>query len=650
MRGSRCLSAVSVGVTQSARGGAASQMSRRIPQIIHLTAFALLCCATIYRVILIGWGWPTFGSDQAIIGLMARHIWLYGEHPLFFYGQDYMGPGEAYVAVPFFALLGSSALSLRLAMLPLTLLFLLEMYALGRVAYGPAAGLLTLAWLTVGPSIAVYRGLTAEGGAQEALALGGLILLCVWLRLRSPEPRPATRRAWLACIAVYGLLGIACGWALWPDWLIVPLPLLAALVLLLARPREMLSWAGAALLLGFTLAAWPFLQFNATYQFASLNQALHFSGADHGSLGAHLAGVTAQFPVFGAIDLPAIFGSPLVCGAYPADVTRYRWMAELGALGDRCAQVNELFSVLILAIFALAAWPVLSAVGARLASLGDVWGRRKNRRQTPPVSSAAAQRSAQLWLRGVMLLNALTLALAFINNSLNQAYPLDKSRYLLPLYLSAPLFFGALWDAMRPLVMALGRAWRRDRASASRSLAQSGAVPATQARPVRRQQVRRQTLALAAGAMLALLLGLSVSNGVAMLSDATDSAAYSMPVDPPWIAPILTIFDTYHVRTFYAESYYDCYRIAFESNERQVCAVLGPNGQPAPETWLNRYTPYVTAVARDPHPAYLLYASSTEQSAFARGPLPARGYVRTTLGSFAIYLYAKPPADSSGHQ
>jgi len=149
-------------------------------------------------------------------------------------------------------------------------------------------------------------------------------------------------------------------------------------------------------------------------------------------------------------------------------------------------------------------------------------------------------------------------------------------------------------------------------------------------------------LAVVAGAVLTLLLGMSISNGVAIFNESTDAAAFSMPIDPPWIAPILDDFDTYHAHTFYAESYYDCYRIAFESNERQVCAVLGPDGRPALETWLNRYTPYVTAVARDPHPAYLLTASTAEKAAFEHGQLPALGYVRVTEGSFALYLYDAP--------
>jgi hypothetical protein len=35
-----------------------------------------------------------FNSDEAIVGLMARHM-LQGERPLFFYGQAYLGSLDA---------------------------------------------------------------------------------------------------------------------------------------------------------------------------------------------------------------------------------------------------------------------------------------------------------------------------------------------------------------------------------------------------------------------------------------------------------------------------------------------------------------------------------------------------------------------------
>src|SRR5260370_33197211 len=69
------------------------------------------------------------------------------------------------------------------------------MYLLGRAAYGEMVGLIVLAWLTFGPSIATLRELTASGGYQDILFFGALVLLGVWTRLRRPEQAVGSRRA-----------------------------------------------------------------------------------------------------------------------------------------------------------------------------------------------------------------------------------------------------------------------------------------------------------------------------------------------------------------------------------------------------------------------------------------------------------------------
>src|SRR5215210_6144808 len=53
-----------------------------------------------------------FDSDQAINGLMAKHLSQGRAFPLFFYGQTYMLAVEAWVAVPFFWIAGPTVLAL----------------------------------------------------------------------------------------------------------------------------------------------------------------------------------------------------------------------------------------------------------------------------------------------------------------------------------------------------------------------------------------------------------------------------------------------------------------------------------------------------------------------------------------------------------
>jgi hypothetical protein len=54
-----------------------------------------------------------FDSDQAVIGLMAKHLSEFRAFPLFFYGQHYMLGVQAWTAVPFFWLGGPTMTMLR---------------------------------------------------------------------------------------------------------------------------------------------------------------------------------------------------------------------------------------------------------------------------------------------------------------------------------------------------------------------------------------------------------------------------------------------------------------------------------------------------------------------------------------------------------
>jgi hypothetical protein len=426
----------------------------------------------------------------------------------------------------------------------------------------------------------------------------------------------------------------------------MPLVLLTILALLLVRPREVLSWAGGALALGFLVGAWPFIQFNVVNHFASIAQAVHFSGNGDSSPISHLTALPSLVGTSAAIDVPAIFGSPHVCVQTSGNLGVY-WIAQLGPDGGLCSQVNALLSCVILVLAVLMAWPLAQAIPVswfafrqrmpqlpRRILLSPTGALIMWRRLETPVSPAEARHMARLWLRGILLINALLLLFAFVNNPLTLSNPLDKSRYLVPLYLSTPIIFGVLWCALRPALLAFSRARRRVVVS------ERDALPRA-ANSAPRARLAWSGKALAAGGVMLLLLTLSVMDGVGTWRDSTNSALYRLP-EPPQSAAILAAFGAHHVRTFYADDYLDCYRFAFESNERQICAILDSHGQPDSHSWVNRYPPYVAAVANDPHRAYLLPANAVEQAAFTNGELPGEGYVRIKVGRFAMYCYSGP--------
>jgi hypothetical protein len=63
--------------------------------------------------IFVRYGPAFFDSDQAIVGLMAKHLSEGRGFPLFYYGQNYMLGVESWVAVPFFWLGGPTVAMLR---------------------------------------------------------------------------------------------------------------------------------------------------------------------------------------------------------------------------------------------------------------------------------------------------------------------------------------------------------------------------------------------------------------------------------------------------------------------------------------------------------------------------------------------------------
>src|SRR6266567_6154835 len=147
----------------------------------EIIALVLIVGATILRLVFTSQGGPLTNSDEATIGVMALHIAYHGEHPIFFYGQNYMGTLEAYLAAAFFHLFGASVFTLRLGPVLFFALFLTCMYLLTSLLYTKKLALITLALLTLGSSIMLDTELVGLAGYPELLFFGSLsMLLASW--------------------------------------------------------------------------------------------------------------------------------------------------------------------------------------------------------------------------------------------------------------------------------------------------------------------------------------------------------------------------------------------------------------------------------------------------------------------------------------
>jgi 4-amino-4-deoxy-L-arabinose transferase-like glycosyltransferase len=123
-----------------------------------------------------------FNADEAVVGLMARHI-LSGERPIFFYGQIYMGSLDACLVALGFWIFGQHIWVIRMLQILLYGLTLLTTIYLGKSAFKQLEVGILAAWLLAIPAINVTLYTTASlGGYGEVLLIGNLILL-VTLRL-----------------------------------------------------------------------------------------------------------------------------------------------------------------------------------------------------------------------------------------------------------------------------------------------------------------------------------------------------------------------------------------------------------------------------------------------------------------------------------
>ncbi len=120
-----------------------------------------------------------FDSDQAITGLMAKHLAEARAFPLYFYGQHYMLGVESWLAAPLFLVTAPSVTALKLPLLAVNLIVAwLLVWILVRREGLPPSHALAIALFFVAPPLTVSSMLVeAQGGNIEPF----LYVLLIWL-------------------------------------------------------------------------------------------------------------------------------------------------------------------------------------------------------------------------------------------------------------------------------------------------------------------------------------------------------------------------------------------------------------------------------------------------------------------------------------
>lgn len=626
--------------------------ARRRLHVDDKLALALVATAALLRIVLIALGWPHLNSDEAVVGLMARHIAHGDARPLFIWGVHYEGPFEAYIAAAFFAIFGSSTFLLHLSNQTLVIAFLIVMYVLTRAAFGRFVAVLTLLWLGFGSSFALHREIITVGGYQEMLLLGALMLLGAWDRLRRPEPAPENRRERWRCLATYVGIGCCVGLGLWSSLLIAPLVILTVLALALSRRKEFARGGALALAIATVVSALPYVAYQVTRQLPALTEAGHIS---HPDLAPHA--LATQTLTTLAVGLPTLLGSPHVCAG------------THGGVSDSlaCTSGNLLFSLAVLAVLGLVAWGCVVAVwrwlrasvraDANVAHIRRpgvyprsvsraIWSLGEER------TAAEAARRARWWVR-VILLGVVAASLAgYIPSPDAVAHPMASARYLLPILLATPIVIEALARGAAPLLRALPRPLPASvapsnirQANAARTSGRIASVlrpfmaEAAPASFERTPMTRRVSSRLAALG-LCLVVALALANTVGTLADANGPDGGGAP--PPSDQTLMTFLRAHNIRAFYSD-YWTCYRLSFESDEQLHCAVRGQNGDRGLELINNHYPPYIAVLAQQPRPAYILPACTATDTNFnqeaATQRLPYRGYRRVLVAGYAVYYF-----------
>ena len=240
-------------------------------------------------------------SDEAIIGLMGKHI-LEGRYfPFYMYGQPYNAGAawEAYLAAIAFALVGVSVISLKGCIVVLSLIVLFLFYRMCMALYDQRTALLATIVFALMPSLLKWH-FQVRGYSWYFVSIPLLLIFFLWIQ-SSPNGR------W----PLFLLFGVVSGLSIWS--LELGIAFTAALWLLLLLRRGLSFKNALVVLIGFIVGYLPAIVFNFTHHFANWNAVFEKTGG--GGLGV-LFHFNALWQIF-LVEMPKFFGVDTVLWYYP---------------------------------------------------------------------------------------------------------------------------------------------------------------------------------------------------------------------------------------------------------------------------------------------------------------------------------------------
>ncbi|MBL7190806.1 glycosyltransferase family 39 protein [bacterium] len=249
-------------------------------------------------------------GDEAVVGLMAKHILERGEHPLFWYGIHYNGAGswEAHLGALIFKIAGYSDYSLKFAAVLISMALLVFLYLWAKENFGVVAGLLTSFFYVFSVSF-IQWNLKLRGHLTLILCL--TILLWLYYRFLFQAKREK----------IFSLLvGLFSGLSVWCLESSVVMIFVFLLFWFILDKRFFLRRNFFAMAMMFIIGAFPVIYENLAYNFANIK---HLIGSSIDIV--ETPSFTAKLIDFFTYAFPALFHWNIIHN-YPEYLPWYVWI------------------------------------------------------------------------------------------------------------------------------------------------------------------------------------------------------------------------------------------------------------------------------------------------------------------------------------
>ena len=205
---------------------------------------------------------PVCRADEAVFGLMTKHLLEGKELPIYLYGAHYAGALICYLAAIPFLLFGISMPVLKLTTYLFTLPTILLIYFLGRAMGDRRVAALSALFFAVPPFLITWVGQYAGGGYPETLFFGTCTLFLVH-RLLSKENSPRQE------VRVMALLGFLNGIGTWILFSMIPYTLTVWTLIPFKKTKTPLKKLFAVFLSFYAVGILPMVIYNVQHPLAT---------------------------------------------------------------------------------------------------------------------------------------------------------------------------------------------------------------------------------------------------------------------------------------------------------------------------------------------------------------------------------------------